>query len=112
MPPKPKRNVPPASPKRGMHKSRRKLQPPPELQSTADLASMDERATMREFMQMLWNLTTTLATMSSRIDQFEQSKAKSVDITSVQPAAAVSLAQPGTGSHSHHLADGFGVSPA
>ena len=67
MPPKAKKNAPPATPKRGTHKSRRKPQPPPEIQATADLASMDERDTMREFMQMLGNLTTALAMMSSRI---------------------------------------------
>ena len=77
--------------------SRRKAQLPPEIPSTADLTSMDERATMREFTHMLGNLTTVLAMMSSHIDQFEQGKAKSVDITSVQPTAAVSSAQPVTG---------------
>ena len=96
MPPKPKKNAPAASPKRGTHKSRRKQHPPPEIQSTADLASMDERVTMREFTQMLGNLTTALVTMSSRMDQFEQGKAKSVDVISAQPMAAVLSAQPGT----------------
>ena len=45
---------------------------------------MDESATMREFTQTLGNLTTALATMSSRMDQLEQAKANSVDITSAQ----------------------------
>ena len=96
MPPKPKKNTTPATPKRGTHKSRRKQQPLPEIQSTADLASTDESATMRDFTQTLGDLTTALATMSSRLDQFEQGKDKSVDITSAHPVVAVLSAQPGT----------------
>ena len=64
MPPKPKKNAPPATPKREMHKSRSKPQPPPEIQSTEDLVSMDESSSMTEFRQMLGNLTAALMTMS------------------------------------------------
>ena len=83
MPPKPKKNAPPVTPKRGMHKSRNKPQPPPEIQSTEDLASMDESSTMTEFTQMLGNLTAALVTMSIHMDKFSQGKASPVDITSV-----------------------------
>ena len=48
---------------------------------------------MMELRQMLWNLTTALAMMASRMDQLQ---ASSVDITSAQPAAAALSAQPGT----------------
>ena len=48
---------------------------------------------MMELRQMLGNLTTALATMSSTMDQFQ---ASSVDITSAQPTVAVLTAQPGT----------------
>ena len=94
--PKPPKNATHATPKRGTHKTRRKQQPPPEIQSTADLVSTDESATTRDFTQMLGDLTTALAMMSSRLDQFEEGKAKSMDITSAHPAVDVLSAQPGT----------------
>ena len=88
MPPKSKNNAPPSTPRRGMHKSRSKPQPPSEFQSNEELTSMDESATMMEFMETLGNLTTTLAIMTSRMDQFSQGKVQ-VDFTSAQPVAAV-----------------------
>ena len=94
MPPKPKKNATPDTPKRGTHKSRRKQQPPPEIQATADLASTDDSATLRNFTQTLGNLTTALATISSKLDHLEQGKL--VDITSARPAVAVLSAQPAT----------------
>ena len=78
-----------------MHKSRRKPQPPPEIQSTEDLASMDESSTMTEFRQMLGNLTAALLTMSTRLDMLSPGKASLVDIRSAQPSVAIMSAQPG-----------------
>ena len=96
MPPKSKKNASPVTPKKGTHKSRRKSQPPPEIQDTEDLASTDESSTMKEFCQTLGDLTTALVTMSTRLDTLSQGQASPVDIPSALPAAAVLSAQPGT----------------
>ena len=115
MPPKSKKNAPPSTPRRGTHKSRSKPHPPPEFQSNIELVSMDDSSTMMELRQRLGILTTALVMMASRMDQFDQGKASSVDSTSAQPAAAVLSAQPMTSwgqLHGCRLADGTGVSPA
>ena len=98
MPPKSKKNAPPATPKKGAHKSRRKPQPPPEIQSTEDLSSMDESSTMTEFRQTLGGPTAALVTMSTstRLDTLSSGKASPVDITSAHPAVAVLSARPVT----------------
>ena len=109
MPPKNKKNAPLSTPKRGTYMSRSKAQPPPEFQSNEELTSTDESSTMMEFRQMLGTLTTALATMGTRMDQFSQDKASQVNTTSAQPGtraggnhpvislqAAVLSAQPGT----------------
>ena len=76
-----------------MHTSRSKPQLPPEFNSNNELTGTDDSPALMELRQMLGNLTTALAMMSSRMDQFQ---ASSVDITSAQPMAAVLSAQHGT----------------
>ena len=88
MPPKNKKNAPPTTPRRGMHKPSSKPQLPPEFQSNEELTRMDESSTMMEFRLMLGTLTTALVTMAMRMDQLSHDKASKVDITSAQPGTS------------------------
>ena len=68
MPPKTKKNAPPSSPTRGMHKTRSKPHPPPEFQPNLELTSMDESSSLMEVKQMLGALTSALATMVTQVE--------------------------------------------
>ena len=93
MPPKSKKTVSPVTPKKGTHKSRRKPQPPPEIQDH-DLASREESSTMQEFRQTLGARTAALVTMFTHLDTLSQGQATSVDIPPAQTVAAALPAQP------------------
>ena len=101
MPPKSKKTVSPITPKKGMHKSRRKQQPPPEIQDH-DLASADESSTMQEFSHTLGDITAALVSMSTRLDNL-QGRAESVDIPPALPAVAALPAQPGPRAGGDHM---------
>ena len=85
MPPKNKKNAPPSTPRRGVHKTRSKLQPPPEFQPNVELMSPDESAALMEVKQTLGTLTTDLMTMAIKVDQLSHGKASQVAPLSAQP---------------------------
>ena len=85
MPPKNKENAPSSTPRKGMHKTRSKPQPPPEFQPNQELMSTDESTALMEVKQTLGSLTTALVMMATKVEQLSQGKASQVATWSAQP---------------------------